>query len=231
MTTSMPLAALAPAAYNPRKITPGKLQMLQKSLEHFGDLSGIVFNETSQTLVGGHQRSEIAQALGVTDIVIERRYDPPTKTGTVAEGYLMFNGERHSVRSVRWDDSTEKAANIAANKGAGEFDSEALAAIMADLKTAGVDLELTMFELEEQNKLFDMTDFTPQDVDWDEALDAVPAGEQSGIKTVTFTLSADQHATVMLALDAVKKLGPFVNTGNDNSNGNALARLAELHNG
>jgi len=40
----MDVKSLKPAGYNPRKITDKKLEMLKKSLEEFGDLSGIIFN-------------------------------------------------------------------------------------------------------------------------------------------------------------------------------------------
>lgn len=205
--------------------------MLQNSLAHFGDLSGIVFNETSQTLVGGHQRGEVAHVMGVSDVTIERTYDPPTKTGTVSEGYIVLNGERHAFRGVRWDGKTEKAANIAANKGAGEFEFAALSQIMHDLNDANFELDLTMFDQTDRGGLLESKAFDSSAVDWDEALDKVPSGEQAGIKTMTFTLTGDQQQIVTQALDSMKKMGPFIDTGNENANGNALARLAEMYRG
>lgn len=139
--------------------------MLQDSLAHFGDLSGIVFNETSQTLVGGHQRGEVAHVMGVSDVTIERTYDPPTKTGTVSEGYIMLNGERHAFRGVRWDERKEKAANIAANKGAGEFDIPALADLMRDLRDFDINLDLTMFDVAEREGLLSSGTFEPTEED------------------------------------------------------------------
>lgn len=40
----MKVKDLKPAGYNPRKISKEKLAALKKSLEEFGDLSGIVVN-------------------------------------------------------------------------------------------------------------------------------------------------------------------------------------------
>jgi hypothetical protein len=37
-----------------------------------------------------------------------------------------------------------------------------------------------------------------------------------------------QAETVRAALDVAKQMGAFVDTGNENSNGNALARVCEL---
>lgn len=42
---------------NPRTITDAKLLQLKRSMERFGDLSGIVFNRRSGNLGGGHQRA------------------------------------------------------------------------------------------------------------------------------------------------------------------------------
>jgi hypothetical protein len=45
---------------------------------------------------------------------------------------------------------------------------------------------------------------------------------------MNFTLHDEQAATIRQALEAAKDLGPFVDTGNENSNGNALARICEM---
>lgn len=75
----MQVKDLKPAGYNPRKISKEKLAALKKSLEEFGDLSGIVFNIRTQTLIGGHQRTKNLDPSW--PIVKESQTD---KTGTVA---------------------------------------------------------------------------------------------------------------------------------------------------
>jgi len=52
----MELTDIKSAGYNPRTITDEQLKMLNKSLQTFGDLSGIVYNRRTGNLVGGHQR-------------------------------------------------------------------------------------------------------------------------------------------------------------------------------
>ncbi len=56
----------------------------------------------------------------------------------------------------------------------------------------------------------------------------LPGAEGSGIRQMTFTVTEEQHEAISEALSTSKDLGPFVDTGNENSNGNALARIAEL---
>jgi DNA modification methylase len=148
---------------NPRTITDKKLKMLKNSMEKFGDLSGIVFNKKTNRLVGGHQRLSHLPAdaeIVITDIFFNEtdssylfKESPPT--GTLCLGYLtMANGERFSYREVSWSEEMEIAANIAANKGAGEWDELLLTDYMMELDSKGFDLDLTLFDLEERTKLF-----------------------------------------------------------------------------
>lgn len=129
---------------NPRKITDTKLEALKKALEEFGDLGGFVFNRTSKHLIGGHQRQKAFDASA--QVVVEHKYKTPTRTGTVAEGFVLLKGERFKYREVAWDDMREKAATIAANRGAGEWDEEKLSDMFKELDMLGADLSLTMFD-------------------------------------------------------------------------------------
>lgn len=144
---------LNPNPKNPRKITDKKLKALKAGLDEFGDLGGIVFNRRSGQLIGGHQR---VKALDLDAAKIEPilDYDPPTRTGTVMEGYVHLNGERFSYREVDWDDAREKSANIAANKGAGEWDMAQLTEWFRDLDGLKWNLDLTMFDEDERKQFF-----------------------------------------------------------------------------
>lgn len=64
-----------------------------------------------------------------------------------------------------------------------------------------------------------------------EKLEAMPEladSDREPIQQMTFTLHDDQAEIVKEAIEKAKAMGPFVDTGNDNSNGNAIARVAEL---
>lgn len=145
----MDISALKLNPKNPRTITPAKLAMLRKSLKEFGDLSGVVFNRKTKQLVGGHQRLQSLDKKA--DYTVTKQYEKPSRTGTVAEGYIVSNGERFSYREVVWSSSKEKAANIAANKGAGEWNVGQLSEWMKDLsRDITFDLDLTMFDQNER---------------------------------------------------------------------------------
>lgn len=134
------------AKYNPRKITKSELDRLKKALEEFGDLSGIVFNRRTGRLVGGHQRCKVMPQDATIEIT--KTYDIPTRTGTVSEGYIIIDGERYTYREVDWDETKEKAANIAANAHGGDWDEEKLHILLKELTAIpDFDLDLTGFDL------------------------------------------------------------------------------------
>ncbi len=150
----MNIKDLSPNPDNPRVVTDKKLAMLKKAMVEFGDLGGIVFNRRTKQLVGGHQRIALFKAQSDVSVTIEHKYKKPTKTGTVAEGYLLIKGEKFSYREVDWDTAKEKAANLAANKGAGDWDKNKLKDFMVDIKDFQLDLDLTMFDSLERVKFF-----------------------------------------------------------------------------
>lgn len=144
----MEIKNLAHNPDNPRVITDAKLSQLKAALSEFGDLGGFVFNRKSKQLVGGHQRSKLFDP--EAEVVIDHRYKKPTRTGTVAEGHIVLDGEKFKYREVHWEPNKEKAANIAANKGAGEWDQEKLATWFVDLSTDNFNLDLTMFDSDDR---------------------------------------------------------------------------------
>lgn len=147
LSMDMKITDLKANPKNPRRISSAKKDALRKSIAKFGDLGGFIFNRRSGQLVGGHQRTSILPKDAT--IEIERTYDEPTAAGTVAEGYIIVEGERHRYREVDVDEQWENAALLAANKHGGEFDPESLSTIMSELSLAGVDMELTGFDPEE----------------------------------------------------------------------------------
>lgn len=135
--STLKLSDLKEAGYNPRFISDKRLTNLSKSMGKYGDLSGVVFNQRSKTLVSGHQRLKTLRVAGVkTQIETKKAKD---KFGTVAEGYIVAkldSGElRIPLRIVDWSDKkVEMAANIAANAHGGDFDKEKLGAILKKLE-------------------------------------------------------------------------------------------------
>lgn len=107
------------ADYNPRKISNEALGRLTKSLAELGDLQPITVNvRTGNTIIGGHQRFKIYQAMGREEI---------------------------DVWLVDLSEEKEKAANLALNNLAGEFDTEALKNLIEEIDNSDLDLQVTGF--------------------------------------------------------------------------------------
>lgn len=144
-------AQLAPAPYNPRTISDTKLAMLKQAMAAFGDLSGIVYNRRTGHLVGGHQRLKTIPP--DAPVVVTERLKKPTAQGTVALGHIELAGERWTYREVDWDEQTEGAANVAANKHGGDWDMSLLSSLLSELDGNGFDMSLTGFDEEELARL------------------------------------------------------------------------------
>jgi hypothetical protein len=167
------LLELSPNPKNPRRITKEKLQALRAAIEEYGNLDGVIYNRRSRQLAGGHQRRLMDDDAVVT---IERRFDTPTRVGTVAEGHVLINGERFNYREVDWPEAKELGANIAANKGAGDWDYGLLQEMFETMDAMGADLSLTMFDDAERKRLMD---------DLNKNLDAPPPDDDGGAGNYT----------------------------------------------
>ena len=105
----MNLADLFPADYNPRKALKkgdAEYEKLRRSIETFGLVEPLIWNEATGRLVGGHQRLTVLRDMGISEV---------------------------EVSVVRLDEAHEKALNVALNKIDGAWDNDALAALMRGL--------------------------------------------------------------------------------------------------
>lgn len=123
-------ADLLPADYNPRKdLKPGdaEYEKLKRSIEQFGYVEPVIWNKTTGRVVGGHQRLKVLIEMGITEV---------------------------ECVVVEMDEEKEKALNIALNKISGEWDTDKLALLIADLQGEDFDVSLTGFEPAEIDDLF-----------------------------------------------------------------------------
>lgn len=104
-----------------------------------------------------------------------------------------------------------------------DWDLPTLKDLLQELDDGEVDMDLTGFNTAEIEDL--MTQFHVDGVDMPD----MPSGDKAGFQQMTFTLSDDQAEQVNKAISKAKSLGAFVDTGNENSNGNALSRVAESY--
>lgn len=127
---NIPVSKINPAIYNPRKdLKPGdkEYEKLKSSIQTFGYVDPIVWNEATGNLVGGHQRFKILMEANPKEIM---------------------------ASVVNLDPIKEKALNIALNKVGGDWDEEALGALLIELEDSEADLDMTGFDDKEIEKLF-----------------------------------------------------------------------------
>ena len=68
----------------------------------------------------------------------------------------------------------------------------------------------------------------PKDDEWADAFESLPDGDRAHFQQMTFTLHDTQVEQVKEALTISKAQGEFVDSENENSNGNALSRIMEI---
>jgi ParB-like chromosome segregation protein Spo0J len=117
-----------PAKYNPRRpLKPGNpaYEKLRKSIEEFGYVEPIIWNEQTGNIVGGHQRFSILVADGMTEI---------------------------ECSVVNMDPIKEKELNLALNRISGQWDNDSLSDLLQEIQNFG-DTKLTGFDDNEVRKL------------------------------------------------------------------------------
>lgn len=136
---------LKPAKYNPRKeLKPGdpEFEKLKNSINEFGYVEPVIWNQRTGNVVGGHQRLSVLKNLGETEI---------------------------DCIVVDMDLQKEKALNIALNKISGQWDVPLLTDLLKDLDDSGFNVLLTGFDANELDDLFkdDIQDAVKEDDDFD----------------------------------------------------------------
>ena len=111
---------------NPRQITQKQYGNLADWLGQLGDLSGVVHDLNTDEIIGGNQRSRVFD-INNCEIVLAEQYAEPDKQGTIAHGYVVWQGAKYAYRQVCWTPKQCEMANIVANKAGGTFDFDILA--------------------------------------------------------------------------------------------------------
>ena len=149
-----------------------------------------------------------------------------------ANGIIAGHGRLAAARKLGLDavpvivldhltDAQKRALVIADNKLAlnAGWDFELLENEVRGLDDDGFDLSLLGFDDAELSKMLAEVELSE--------LPALPDGDKAPFQQMTFTLHDEQAEQVTAALAAAKAMGAFVDSPNENSNSNALARVCE----
>ena len=160
---------LRPAKYNPRQdLKPGdrEYEKIARSIDEFGYVEPIVWNETTGNIVGGHQRLKILIERGETEV---------------------------EVSVVRLNEHDEKVLNVALNKIKGRWDTGKLTDLLKELQAEGA-MEVTGFEDWELDALSMQYDHIDDLLNED--FSEFAAKEPKDTFTMTFTLPEDVKTAV-----------------------------------
>lgn len=190
---------MIPYARNARLHTDAQVAQIAASIREWGWTMPVLVDEAG-TLIAGHGRVLAARVLNIDQI--------PTM---IAAG---------------WTENQVKAYRIADNKLAlnAGWDDQMLGVEFAALRDFGVDLTLTGFDALSVHELI----VASGAVEATTRLPPLPDGERNPFQAMTFVLHDDQVETVKAAMAQAKQQGEF-DGPNENSNGNALARICEAY--
>jgi hypothetical protein len=186
------IASLIPYARNARLHDAQQLADLKRSMSEFGWTIPVLVDE-QDGIVAGHARVIVGAELGVDRVPV-----------IVARG---------------WTDAKKRAYILADNKltERGGWNWELVAAELEDLRTLGVDLELTGFEAHEIEPLLG--------ADWRTQEDE--PGESDNPHTATdshqITVTAEQYEVIQAAIEREREAAASPRM----SDGKALERIAE----
>ncbi len=209
----VPLDSVSGDPTNARKHPERNAAAVTASLKRFGPGRSIVLDR-HDTVRAGNQTIESARDAGITEVVVVE----PEPHQLVA------------VKRADWDEAQATGYAIADNRAAehAEWDDSILTEQLRAIETAGIDLEAVGFTGDELDALIESL-ATPDNSGLADAIGGLPDGDKSPFQQMTFTVSDAQAETIKEAMDAAKDAGEFGDTGNENSNGNALARIAEAY--
>jgi hypothetical protein len=200
-------SGITPDLSNANKGTERGRCMVEASLRETGAGRSIVLDKDGR-IIAGNKTFEAASDMGLpvrivetdgSELVAVKRTDLDLSDTTGTARKLAYYDNRAGQVGLDWD----------------------VEQVLADV-TAGVDLS-ALWRDDELDALLHKDDAP----DWGAAMDGLPDEDRAPFQQMTFTLHDTQAEQVKRAMSMAGKLGDFVDSPNQNSNGNALAFICE----
>lgn len=166
-----------------------------KSIRRFGWGAPIVANRRDGEIIAGHTRWLAAKRLGMDKVPVRWLDLDP------ADAHALALADNRTGEVAEWDDA--RLADVLQQL------AQADASLLADTAFSPDDLRRLGFGVE-----------APADDPFGRLSNAPPT-----MRVISFTLTVQQAEVVLAACKHAKSVGEFNGTGNENSNGNALARI------
>lgn len=199
------LGQIKPWTHNPRMSTKAQAQRLIKSERELGQpqtLAVSPFDNGFVDLYDGHQRVAAWNTIKGADFEV----------WALQSNRPLSDDERRKI-------------SILLHTATGSWEWDKLAAwSAADLQEWGFDRETLQAW---NNDAMNLRTMLVSEVDEAEAFAGLPNEDRAPFQQMTFTLHDEQSEIVREALKLSKGMGAFTDSPNENSNGNALARICE----
>lgn len=183
---------------NARRHPVRQREALRGSLETIGNIGVIIENRNSGYVIDGHARIEEA----------------------------LFVDENQELAYVLVDLAPHEEAQALASYDfityLAEYERDNLDSLLRDIQTDDERVMATLSELAENTGLELVSNDT-----WSDAFGLVPDSDRSPFQQKTFTLHDSQAEVIDRAIKLAHSLGDYVDSLNENSNGNAIARICE----
>jgi ParB family chromosome partitioning protein len=205
--TPAKIDAIKPAVKNARVRSERGAGMIARSITENGfGRSVLLANDGS--LIAGSGTIDASAEVGLEDVIIVP--SDGTKIIAVQRTDVAPGSERAHRLAIADNRTTDLS----------DFDP----AVIAEL-SAEVDLS----DFWRADELDALLASMPDADEWGAALGGLPDGDKQPFQQMTFTVSDAQAEVIRAALAKAKGDAPFIETGNENSNGNALARICETY--
>ena len=232
----LPVTMLKPNPRNPR-MHGAEVTRLARTIVRTTWGAPILAQRSTLRIIGGHGRLEAAKLIlagievdgilrGGADHYFDRDAPGPgmipARLVDVSDAEADAMTLSDNARALQGRDDAALAVEMATRS------FERGAPVMADMGYSGDDLDAMVRAAGDavlaSSGIDGATTRDPAD-----AFGALPDGDKQPFQQMTFTLHDSQADAVRRALDAAKDAGDFDGSPNENSNGNALARIAEAY--
>lgn len=142
------------------------------------------------------------------------------RSGFITKGHgrllaARLNGwDKAPVDTQEYKNEADEYADMVADNKIAELAETDMAMVGEIVLGLGNEIDL---------ELLGIPDFKVEEID----LPELASGDKPEFQQMTFTLHDDQAEQVRYAIELSKSMGAFIDTPNENSNGNALARICE----
>ena len=131
------------------------------------------------------------------------------------EAAVINNWSEVPVDYQDYDDADQEYADMVADNSIAAWASQDFGLINTEVPTLGPDFDIKMlgikdFEIEPMDKMPELSD-----------------AEKGGIEQITFLVTSTQSEAIKEAITIADDFGDYIDTGNSNSNGNAISRVCE----